>query len=283
MLLTALIWGFAFAFQRSGMEYIGPITFMASRCFLAVIFLAAICIIVYGIKDAFVYDRATLMGGLGCGLFMTVANNLQQIGMVSTEAGKAGFITAMYILIVPVINAVFLSKRESPKTWMAVVMGLFGLYLLCAAGTASIEKGDIFVFGCAVFFSFHILCSDRFAKSAQIIKMSFIQFAVSFILSLVMALITEDVSLPGIWEARIAVGYCGILSAGVGYTLQMIGQKYVRPAAASLIMSFESVFAVIGGWMLLNETLSLRELIGCAVMFIAIVLVQANGKGEKDI
>ncbi len=276
LFLTAFIWGIAFAFQRSGMEYIGPITFMASRCFLAVIFLAVLCIAKYGLKDAFKYNRPTLIGGLGCGLFMTVANNLQQIGMVTTEAGKAGFITAMYILIVPILNVLFFRKKEPVKTWIAVLLGLGGLYLLCAAGAAQIEKGDILVFGCAVFFSFHILCSDRFANTAEVIKMSFIQFFVSFVLSTVIAFLTEDISFQGIWAGRIAVAYCGILSAGVGYTLQIAGQKSVKPAAASLIMSFESVFAVLGGWVMLHESLTLRELLGCAVMFLAILIIQID-------
>ena len=274
LFITAFIWGIAFAFQRSGMEYIGPITFMAARCFLAVIFLAVLCMAVYGPSKAFKFNRATLAGGLGCGVLMTVANNLQQMGMVYTEAGKAGFITAMYILIVPVLNVLIFRRKEPVKTWIAVLLGIFGLYLLCASGTASIEKGDLLVFGCAIFFSGHILCSDRFAAKAEIIKMSFLQFLVSFVLSTVTALLTEDVSFAAIWDGRIAVAYCGILSAGVGYTLQIFGQKSVKPAAASLIMSFESVFAVIGGWLLLHETLSARELLGCAVMFAAIVLVQ---------
>ena len=274
LFITAFIWGIAFAFQRSGMEYIGPITFMAARCFLAVIFLAVLCMAVYGPSKAFKFNRATLAGGLGCGVLMTVANNLQQMGMVYTEAGKAGFITAMYILIVPILNVLIFRRKEPVKTWIAVLLGILGLYLLCASGTASIDKGDLLVFGCAVFFSGHILCSDRFAARAEIIKMSFLQFLVSFVLSTVTALLTEDVSFAAIWDGRIAVAYCGILSAGVGYTLQIFGQKSVKPAAASLIMSFESVFAVIGGWLLLHETLSARELLGCAVMFAAIVLVQ---------
>ncbi len=282
LFLTAFIWGIAFAFQRSGMEYIGPITFMASRCFLAVIFLAVLCIAKYGLKGAFKFDKPTLIGGLGCGLFMTVANNLQQIGMVTTEAGKAGFITAMYILMVPIFNVILFKKKEALKTWIAVALGVFGLYLLCAAGSAQIEKGDILVFGCAVFFSFHILCSDRFAGKAQIVKMSLLQFLVSFVLSTAIAFLTEDVSFQGIWAGRIAVAYCGILSAGVGYTLQIVGQKSVRPAAASLIMSFESVFAVVGGWMILGETLSLREIFGCIVMFAAIILVQLELPKRKN-
>lgn len=281
LFITAFIWGIAFAFQRSGMEYIGPITFMAARCFLAVIFLGVLCMIIYGPKKAFRYDRATVLGGLGCGFFMTIANNLQQMGMVYTEAGKAGFITAMYILIVPVLNVFILKKKEPLKTWIAVALGVIGLYLLCAAGTAEIEKGDILVFGCAVFFSAHILCSDRFAGTAEIVKMSFIQFFVSFVLSAAIALLTEDVSFEGIWAGRIAVAYCGILSAGVGYTLQIVGQKTVKPAAASLIMSLESVFAVVGGWLILHETMSLRELIGCAVMFAAIILVQLEPKKKS--
>ncbi len=281
LLLTSLIWGIAFAFQRSGMEHIGPITFMAARCLLAVIFLAALCVIKYGPKDAFRYDKATLAGGIGCGIFMTVANNLQQMGMVYTEAGKAGFITAMYILIVPILNVLALKRKEKAKTWIAVAVGLIGLYLLCARDGFSVEYGDILVFGCAFFFSFHILCSDRFAGKAEVVKMSFIQFTVSFILSTVIALLFEDISWQGIWAGRIAVAYCGILSAGVGYTLQIVGQKSVRPAAASLIMSFESVFAVIGGWMILGETLSLREIFGCLVMFAAIILVQLEPAKKK--
>ena len=276
LFITAFIWGIAFAFQRSGMEYIGPITFMAARCFLAVIFLAVLCIIYYGPKNAFKYDKATIMGGLGCGFFMTIANNLQQMGMVTTEAGKAGFITAMYILMVPIFNVLLFKKKEPLKTWIAVLLGVIGLYLLCAAGDASIKPGDVLVFGCAVFFSFHILCSDSFANRAEVIKMSFIQFFVSFALSTVIAILTEDISFGGIWAGRVAVAYCGILSAGVGYTLQIVGQKSVKPAAASLIMSFESVFAVVGGWMILHETMSVRELIGCIIMFAAIVLVQAD-------
>ena len=136
LFLTAFIWGIAFAFQRSGMEYIGPITFMAARCFLAVIFLAALCMAVYGPADAFRFDKVTLVGGLGCGAFMTIANDLQQMGMVYTEAGKASFITAMYILIVPILNVLIFRRKEPLKTWIAVLMGLIGLYLLCASGTA---------------------------------------------------------------------------------------------------------------------------------------------------
>ena len=249
---------------------------MAARCLLAVIFLSVLCMAVYGPSNAFRFDKATLAGGLGCGILMTIANNLQQMGMVYTEAGKAGFITAMYILIVPVLNVLIFRRKEPLKTWIAVALGLLGLYLLCGFGGSSIEKGDLLVFGCAVFFSGHILCSDRFAGKAEVVKMSLLQFFVSFVLSTVTALLTEEVSLAGIWNGRIAVAYCGILSAGVGYTLQIYGQKSVRPAAASLIMSFEAVFAVIGGWLLLRETMSLRELLGCAVMFAAIILVQVR-------
>ena len=282
LFITAFIWGIAFAFQRSGMEHVGPITFMAARCLLAVVFLAVLCMVFYGPSDAFRFDKATVAGGLGCGVLMTIANNLQQMGMVYTEAGKAGFITAMYILIVPVLNVIIFRRKEPVKTWVAVALGLLGLYLLCAAGTASVTKGDILVFGCAVFFSGHILCSDRFAGKAEIVKMSLIQFFVSFVLSTMTALLTEEVSLSAIWEGRIAVAYCGILSAGVGYTLQIFGQKSVKPAAASLIMSFESVFAVLGGWLILRETLSVRELAGCIVMFAAILLVQLDtGKKRK--
>ena len=274
LFVTAFIWGIAFVFQRSGMEYVGPITFMAARCFLAVIFLAALCMAVYGPSKAFKFDKYTVAGGLGCGFLMTIANNLQQMGMVYTEAGKAGFITAMYILIVPILNVIILKRKEPAKTWIAVALGLAGLYLLCAAGSDPIGKGDVLVFGCAVFFSGHILCSDRFAGKAEIIKMSLLQFFVSFALSTITALLTEDVSLAGIWNGRVAVAYCGILSAGVGYTLQIFGQKSVKPAAASLIMSFESVFAVLGGWLILHESMSPRELLGCAIMFAAIILVQ---------
>jgi len=277
LLITSFIWGLAFVFQKKGIDHIGPITFMASRCFLAVLFLGILLVCLRG-KKAFKFNRAELLGGLSCGIVMTIANGFQQVGIQYTTAGKAGFVTAMYILIVPIINSLIFKKKVQDRVWLCAIIGVIGMYLLCAEEGFHFEEGDLIIFGCAVFFSFHIICADRFGKDADPVKMSFLQFSVSFVINLVIALMFETSPFEAILEAKVAVLYCGILSAGVGYTLQMLGQKYVEPATASLIMSLESVFAVIGGSVFLMERMTIKELIGCIVMFGAIVLVQIKPK-----
>ena len=255
---AAFIWGVAFVFQVEGMDHVPPVTFMAARCFLAALFLGVLVAIIRGPKEVFKFNRATLLGGVGCGLFITVANNLQQIGIQYTTAGKAGFITSMYMLFVPIFGAIVFRRHAGLKTWVAVLIG----------------AADIYVFGCAVVFAGHILCADHFAPDADPVKMSFLQFFVSWIGSSIWALIAETPTLSGIWAARVSIAYVGIMSAGVGYTLQLVGQQRTRPEAASLIMSLEAVFAALAGWVMLSEAMTPRELLGCALLFAAIILVQ---------
>ena len=285
LLLGALIWGVAFVFQVEGMDHVPPVTFMAARCFLAVVFLAVLSVIVHGPKNAFKYNAATLKGGLLCGLLTTVANNLQQIGVQYTTAGKAGFITGLYMLLVPIYGAVLFKKKVALRTWAGVLIGAIGMYLLCIKEGFTIGNGDLYVLGCAVVFAGHIVCAGFFAKDAEPIKMSFLQFVVSFVLSTVWALLFEAPTFAAIWEARVSIIYCGILSAGVGYTLQLWGQQRTKPEAAAIIMSLESVFAALAGWVMLSERMSLRELSGCVLLFAAIIIVQIDprkkiGAGE---
>ena len=278
LLGAAFVWGVAFVFQVEGMDHITPVTFMAARCFLASVFLAVLLMIIRGPKNAFRFDRATLKGGIGCGLCITVANNLQQIGIQYTTAGKAGFLTGLYMLLVPIFAALLFRRRAGLKTWIAVLIGAVGMYLLCIKEGFTIERGDSFVICCAVVFSFHILCADHFAPEADAVKMSLLQFFVAFVLSTVWALLAEAPTFEAIWEARVSIGYCGIVSAGVGYTLQLMGQQRTRSEAAALIMSLESVFAALAGWVMLHEIMTAKELIGCALIFLAIILVQIDPK-----
>ncbi len=276
LLLGALIWGVAFVFQVEGMDHVPPVTFMASRCFLATVFLAVLAMIVHKPANAFRFNKATLKGGVICGLLITAANNLQQIGIQYTTAGKAGFITGLYMLLVPIYGAILFRKRVDLKTWVSVLIGAFGMYLLCIKEGFSIGQGDLYVLLCAVVFAGYIVCAGYYAGDAEPIKMSMLQFAVSFVLSTVWALLFEHPTMAAIWDARVSIAYCGIMSAGVGYTLQIVGQQRTKPEAAAIIMSLESVFAALAGWALLSERMNLRELIGCVLLFAAIILVQVN-------
>ena len=271
---AAFVWGIAFVFQVEGMDHCPPVTFMAARCFLASVFLAIVVAVVRGPKEVFRFNAATLKGGIGCGLFITVANNLQQIGIQYTTAGKAGFITSMYMLFVPILGALIFSRKVRAKTWIAVIIGAVGMYLLSIKEGFTIGQGDAYVFGCAIVFAGHILCADYYSADADPIKMSFLQFVVAFLGSAIWALIAETPTLEGLWAARVSIAYVGIMSAGVGYTLQLVGQKSTKPEAAALIMSLEAVFAALAGWVLLREAMTTRELFGCVLMFAAILLVQ---------
>lgn len=276
LFITAFIWGIAFVFQRTGMDSVGPLTFMASRCILAVGALSLVLLVKYGSKEAFKFDKSTLKGGLSCGILITIANNLQQIGMQYTNAGKAGFITAMYILLVPVFGVLFLKKKETVRVWLAVLLGAVGMYLLCITDSFTVTAGDLWIMGCAMFFSCHILCADNFAGKSDPLKMSFLQFLICTVLGLILAFVFETPEWTGILNAKAAILYCGVLSACVGYTLQIVAQRWVEPTTASLVMSLESVFAVLSGWLILHETMSSREIIGCVVMFAAIILVETK-------
>ena len=288
LILTAMIWGTAFVFQRTGMDSIEPITFNAARMLLAAVAVGMVSAVPtasekhklagFSREEASAYRKDTVVGGICCGAFLAAASIFQQMGIVYTTAGKAGFITAMYMLLVPVIGFVFFRKRNSWIVWLSVLIGVFGMYLLCMTEGFRLTRGDTLVCICAVLFSCHILCCDHFVQLGNPIRISAIQFASCTVISAAAALILEQPSLDKVLSAAIPILYCGIISGGVGYTLQIIAQKYTDPTIASLLMSLESVFAVIAGAVLLGERMSVRELLGCIVMFAAIVLVQLRGE-----
>ena len=295
LILTAMIWGTAFVFQRTGMESIEPITFNAARMALAAVAVGAVSVAATaaekkrlagagpvvtgpGEEQRRAYNRNTVIGGILCGTFLAAASIFQQMGIVYTTAGKAGFITAMYMLLVPVIGTVFLHKRNSWIVWLAVLIGVAGMYLLCMTEGFRLTRGDTLVCICALLFSGHILCCDHFVQLGDPIRISAIQFAACTVLSAIAAVILEQPTWDKIVSAAIPILYCGLISGGLGYTLQIIAQKFTDPTIASLLMSLESVFAVIAGALLLGERMSVRELMGCVVMFAAIVLVQIRGE-----
>lgn len=293
LLLTATIWGVAFVAQSVGMEYIGPFTFNAVRNLIGGVVLIPCIALLKKINDrtaepsseqaeaeavsenvAREGNRTLLLGGISCGVLLFIASNLQQIGIQYTTVGKAGFITAMYIVLVPILG-IFFRKKAGLRIWIAVVMAAAGLYTLCMTdGGFSLQKGDFLVLLCALAFSVHILVIDYFAPKVDGVKMSCIQFFVCALLSGIGMLLFEEPDMALILQAWVPVLYAGVLSCGVAYTLQIVGQKGMNPTVASLILSLESVVSVIAGWLILGQALSARELAGCALMFAAIVLVQ---------
>lgn len=282
LLLTALIWGCAFVAQSVSMGYIGPFTFQCTRSLLGSAVLVPVFLIIDRKKKhdgTYIPPTASdkkiqMVAGIVCGIIMTIAGNLQQVGIQYTTAGKAGFITAIYILIVPILG-LFMKKKVSSKLWICVGIATVGLYLLSVTdGFQYINKGDFLVFLCAIAFAFHILAVDHFIEFVDGVRLSSMQFLVCGLLSGVMMLIFETPTLEGLLAAALPIAYAGIMSCGVAYTLQIIGQKYTNPTMASMIMSLESVFAVLGGMILLHEIPSFRETIGCALMFAAIILPQ---------
>lgn len=286
LLLTALIWGVAFVAQSVGMDYVGPFTFNAVRCIIGGIVLLP-CIYFLGKtskkenhKEESVNKKMLWLGGICCGTALFAATTVQQIGIIYTTVGKAGFITALYIIIVPIMG-IFLKKNVPYKVWIGVALALAGLYLLCIDGSFNINKGDLLVMLCAFFFSIHILLIDYFTCFADGVKMSCIQFFVCGILSGIFMFILEEPNINNIIACKIPILYAGVLSCGVAYTLQIVAQKHTEPTVAALLLSLESVFAVIGGWIILSEVLKAKELIGCILIFIAVILAQLPSKENK--
>lgn len=279
-LLTAtVIWGFAFIAQSVGMDLIGPFTFQFCRCLLAVLFLIP-CAFLLDMGKCSVRtsaekwkDPQLWKTGLICGSALFVAASLQQVGLQYTDAGKAGFITAMYIVLVPILG-LFL-KRKPPKTAMlSVVMAVIGLYLLSCMGVTQINKGDLLVLGCALFFAVQITIVDCLAGSVDGFRLNCVQSMVVALLSLPFMVLTETVDFGNILSCMGPLLFAGVLSMGLAYSLQIVGQKHLEPTTASLIMSLESVFAALGGWWLLKETMSVLELTGCALVFAAVIVSQ---------
>ncbi len=285
LLLTALIWGCAFVAQSSGMDYVGPFTFQTSRSILGCLVLIPFILANDAVKKKNnTYEKQNpktlILGGILCGTALTVASGLQQYGMQYSTAGKGAFITAMYIVLVPILG-LFMKKKVNPIIWISVILGALGLYLLCIKEDFSLGEGDIYLILCAVAFSFHILVVDHFSAKVDGVKLSCLQFGVMFILSAIFMFMTETPNMADIKAAWLPICYAGIMSCGVGYTLQIVGQKYTEPTVASLLMSLESVFAVIAGIILLKEAPSAKEWLGCASMFAAIIIAQIPQKPKE--
>lgn len=281
LLLTATIWGVAFVAQSVGMDYVGPFTFNCVRSLIGGVVLLP-CIWYFDRKRVKTYGtvvipgarRTLITGGVCCGLALCLASNFQQFGIQYTTVGKAGFITACYIIIVPILG-LFFKKKCSPVIVGAVALSVAGLYLLCmTGGDLSVNQGDMLMLVCAVLFSFHIIIIDFFSPVVDGVKMSCIQFFVCGVLSGIGMLIYETPDMGQILAAWAPVLYAGIMSCGVAYTLQIIGQKGMNPTVASLILSLESSISVLAGWVILGQRLTAKELSGCALMFGAIILAQ---------
>ena len=285
LFLTAFILGTAFVAQSVGMDYLGPFGFNGIRSLIGGVALLP-CIYILGkINKRTAGEEGStktlIAGGLCCGLALFAASSMQQIGIQYTTAGKAGFVTAFYIVLVPVLG-MFLGKKTGWKVWLAVAMALAGLYFLCITESFSVGRGDIYVFIGSLLFAVHILIIDYFAPRTDGVKMSCIQFFVAGILSMFPMAAFETTTVEGALRSWGPLLYAGVLSCGVAYTLQIIGQKNMNPTVASLILSLESCISVLAGWVILGERLSVREGLGCVLMFAAIILAQLPEKMGKN-
>lgn len=285
LLLAAAIWGFAFVAQRVGMEYVGPFTFNGVRFALGALSLVPLLLF----REKIVQDKEkmddelTNVVGVGflAGSVLFLGASLQQIGLIYTTAGKAAFITCLYIVIVPMFG-IFLKQYISMSTWLGCIISIVGLYLLCVKESFFISYGEVLELMGAFFWAIHILVIDRFSRKVDVLKLSFVQFITCSVLSIFTALCIETMSIQTLGQALVPIIYGGICSVGIAYTLQVVGQKYAQPSHAAIILSMETVFAAIGGWMILNEQLGVQELLGCFIMLGGMLLSQLqNIKGSK--
>ena len=281
LLGATVIWGSAFIAQSVGMDKIGPFTFQAVRCFLAVVFLFPASALFSKGKPFWKSwaDPALWRSGVICGLALFAASSLQQTGLVYTDAGKAGFLTAMYIVFVPFLG-LFVGQRPGRNALLSLIPAIVGLYLLSCTSVSGINKGDVLLLLCAVAFSVQILLIDRHCAGLDGLKLNCIQALVVAVLSVPWALLTETAAPSRIASCWLPLGYAGVLSMGVAYTLQIVGQKRVAPSAAALLMSLESVFAALFGWLLLHETMTRAEVLGCVLVFAAVIISQLPEKKE---
>ena len=293
--LTAMIWGTAFVAQSVGADYLEPFTFNAARAVVGALTLLAFILFTRRFetdkaKEAHGSKKDILIGGILCGLIITIAMNIQQIGMEETAAGKAGFLASLYILVVPVVG-IFFKKKIPLNVWIGVLIGTLGLYFLCVTESFTIQKSDTYVLVSAFMFSMHILVIDHFSAKVSGVYLSCVQFVVAGILSGILALVAETPTIADIVRAAGPVLYIGIVSCGIGYTLQIVSQKGSNPTMVSLLLSLESVFSVISGAIILGEQMSGREYFGCVLMFTAVILSQIpvknilkrRKKGDKQL
>ena len=286
-ILAAFIWGTAFAFQSMCTDYIPPMTFNAIRGLIASITLFIIYMIYKKAREKVstppkINKKKFIYGSLFCGIFLSLATNMQQFGMEGTSAGKAGFITALYIVIVPILG-LFLKKRCGLRVWVSVLIATIGLYFLCMTEKLTISPSDFYVLICAVFFSVHILIIDAFTKDVPGILLSLGQFIVVTVISGIGMIFFESPTADGIIKCILPTLYVGVFSSGVAYTLQIISMKGANPTTVSLLLSLESVFSVLGGAVILHEVLSGREYIGCVLMFAAVILSQLPEKNKEKL
>ncbi len=282
-ILAAFIWGTAFVAQDLCADSIGAFAFNATRYFIAVLALLVVILISDKLKkskptltaqEKKAANKQLWLGGLCCGAALAIASNFQQAGLVAgTDAGKAGFITALYVVLVPVFG-LFFKRKVSLPTWIAVVLSVVALYLLCIKGDFSLAPGDLLVLVCAVCFAVHILVIDHFTAYCDGVKLSCLQFLFAGIISTICMFIFEDVDFAAILSCALPLLYVGIFSCGVGYTLQILAQKDSNPTVVTILLSLESVFAVIAGAIILKQQMTVREYIGCAIMFAAVILAQ---------
>lgn len=282
LLLTALIWGIAFVAQSEGTNYVGGFTFIGLRYLIGGVVLIPCLFFMrkrnpewhrLSAEEQKKQNRMGVIGGICCGMALCAASGLQQFGILYTTVGKAGFITALYIVIVPLLG-LFLKKRVSLNIWVSVAIAGIGMYLLCITEGFSIGKGDFLVFLCAVAFSFHILIIDYFSPKADGVLISCVQFFTAGVIGVILTILYEQPTFRSILSAWVPILYAGVFSSGIGYTLQVVAQKDVEPTVASLLMSMESVFSLLAGWVLLGQTLAAKELLGCVLVFAAIILAQ---------
>lgn len=292
LLLAAAIWGFAFVAQRVGAKYVGSFTFNGVRFALGCISLIPLLIYfrykpkekneLEDVKSEKITNMNTIKAGIIAGVVIFIASSLQQIGLEETTAGKAAFITGFYIVLVPFLG-VFLKHKIRKNTWIAAGFGIVGLYLLSITSDFTIARGDLFELIGSIFWAIHILIIDRYTQKMDALMLSFIQFATCSVLSMGFALVFENISLIGLGQALVPILYGGIASVGIAYTLQVVGQKHAKPSTAAIILSMESVFASIGGLILLKENMGVKGYVGCMLMFTGMLLSQLRSrKGEKE-
>lgn len=285
LLIGTIIWGTAFVAQSVGMEYIGPFTFQAVRSWIAVCAIyPTIFLMERGKQDGNTFfsrwnNPHLWKTGLFCGLALFLASGLQQVGLVYTDPGKAGFITAMYIVLVPVLG-LFLGQRAGLNIWVSVALAVAGLYLLSAFGVSTVNIGDLLLMGCACAFAVQIILVDRLGKSLDGLRLNFVQFLVNAVISTAIMFLAETPDWRNILACAVPLLYTGVLSSAVAYSLQILGQQLLPPAPASLIMSLESVFAVIAGWVLLDQGLTPSEGLGCVLVFAGVILSQWEPKKQ---